>query len=223
MRRLTSDQLAGLAMAALVNARRLFDDAEVLREAGRIPSSFALLGLAADELGKHVMVASVPARKESDEQWRTFWKRMGRHEAKLGNSLFGAWMSNPNDLGDPPDPGEFHRQRLSATYVDIRNGIVERPDDMISLTTLTEAFASIGRHLQLCERMLDLTDEPGLADAMDSVRAKANEGAGSMFQRSISRRNIAWMIAISNGVSDAEAERFAEFMADYSPDSVEKN
>ncbi|SMQ66975.1 abortive infection protein, AbiV family [Plantibacter sp. VKM Ac-1784] len=205
MRRLTYDQLAGLALAALANARRMYDDAELLRDAGRIPSSFVLLGLAADELGKHLMVASFPAREDSDEQWQAFWKRMGRHEEKLGNSLISAWLFDPDLTDGPPDPGAFHRRRLSATYVDVRDGEVRSPVDTTSAADLANAFALIGRQLTFCEMMLASTDRNRLAATMSTLRETT---------ASLPRGHAtAWAMAKSLGIPDADAERFASLVA----------
>src|SRR3954451_13467833 len=82
--RLTAQQAADVAIHALANARRMHDDAVFLRHAGRLPSAFMVAGLAADELGKHVIVTSFFGRNDTDAEWRKFWRRFRQHEAKLG-------------------------------------------------------------------------------------------------------------------------------------------
>jgi AbiV family abortive infection protein len=82
--------MAELSLAALANARRLFDDAVRLKADGRVASAYLLAGLAADELGKHVLVTSFYGREETDAEWRRFWRRFRDHQEKLGNSLLRA-------------------------------------------------------------------------------------------------------------------------------------
>lgn len=67
--KLTSRQLAELSLSALGNAQSLFDDARRLETAGRHASAFLLAGLAADELGKHILVTSFPARRPDEAEW----------------------------------------------------------------------------------------------------------------------------------------------------------
>ncbi|MGC7268693.1 AbiV family abortive infection protein, partial [Mycobacteroides abscessus subsp. abscessus] len=86
--------MAETALEAMRNARRLLDDAAVLAEDDRLPSAFMLVGLAADELGKHILVASFFSRIPDDDDWRTFWRRFRRHTEKLGNSLMSSWLGN---------------------------------------------------------------------------------------------------------------------------------
>ena len=88
MNSLSSEQMAAVALESLANARRLYDDAVLLRQADRLPSAFMVAGLAADELGKHVLVAAFyGAREETDAEWRNFWRRFRNHESKLDNTL----------------------------------------------------------------------------------------------------------------------------------------
>lgn len=68
MRRLSTQQMAEVALAALANARRLLADATFLRVSGRTASAYVLAGLAADELGKHVLVASFFGREDTDTE-----------------------------------------------------------------------------------------------------------------------------------------------------------
>ena len=66
--------MAEVALEALVNARRLHDDAVSLRQGDRLPSALMVGGLGADELGKHVLVSSFFARDQTVEEWRKFWR-----------------------------------------------------------------------------------------------------------------------------------------------------
>ena len=76
-------------------------------------------GLAADELGKHILVTSFYAREQTDEEWRKFWRRFRSHQSKLGDALLGAWAGDLVSEDPPPDVAEFHQERLRATYVDV--------------------------------------------------------------------------------------------------------
>ena len=119
MRRLTSQQMAEVALEALVNARRLYDDAVSLRQGDRLPSALMVAGLAADELGKHVLVTSFYNRDQTDDEWSKFWRRFRNHQEKLGDALLGAWAGDLISEDPPPDAAEFHQERLLATYVDV--------------------------------------------------------------------------------------------------------
>ncbi len=216
MRRLSDKQLAELAFAALANARRLYDDALLLREAGRAPSAFVLLGLAADELGKHMLVFAFPTRGNSNEQWRKFWRRMNSHEEKLGNALLAAWLLDPFDLGDPPDRSAFHKQRLAATYVDFRDAGLQEPDAAINQVALDSAFGSIGPHLAYCERILSRTDPAALATSMQRAReSKAARSDGNDVNDRYS--SLAFAMAVAYGANEDEAAHFASVMVDHFP------
>jgi AbiV family abortive infection protein len=120
MKRLTYKQMAEVALEVLANARRLYNDAALLQRVGRLASAFMVAGLGADELGKHVLVASFyGSREDTDEQWRKFWRRFRNHQSKLGDALLGAWMADLFTEDPPPDVATFHQERLLSTYVDI--------------------------------------------------------------------------------------------------------
>lgn len=74
-------------------------------------------GLAADELGKHVLVNSFFLRDQADEEWRQVWRRFRSHESKLNDKLLMAWAGDLISEGPQPDAAAFHRKRLLATYV----------------------------------------------------------------------------------------------------------
>lgn len=146
MRRLTTTHIA---LEALTNARDLFDDGLVLYERQRISSAFTLIGLAADELGKHILVASFyGAREDTDAEWKKFWQRFRRHQEKLGNSLYAAWAGDLLSDEAPPDAELFHKQRLAATYVDIDdNDLVQTPRTSINKNDVAHAIERIGSEL----------------------------------------------------------------------------
>ena len=114
MRTLTALQMAEVSLAAMRNCRRLLDDAVMLAGAGRLPSALMLAGLAADELGKHVLVASFFAREGTDEDWRKFWSRFRNHTEKLGDALMGSWVGDL--LTDEPEPVNLNEAPLRGIY-----------------------------------------------------------------------------------------------------------
>lgn len=151
MDRLNPEQMAAVALAALGNARRLYDDALRLRAADRVPSAFALAGLAADELGKHIMVASFYGREPSDAEWRKFWRRFRTHRAKLGNALLAAWIGDLH-ADELPDVEDFHRRRLSATYVDVKpDGSAMVPSETITNQELDALLDKLSVQLAFSE------------------------------------------------------------------------
>ncbi len=90
MQRLSDIQMVELSLEAMRSARRLLDNAQALARAQRLPSAFMVAGLAADELGKHILVTSFYVRAGTDDDWRKFWHRFRIHRQKLGDALMSA-------------------------------------------------------------------------------------------------------------------------------------
>jgi AbiV family abortive infection protein len=214
MRRLSPKQLAELSLAALANARNLFDDAVLLRHAGRTSSAFLLLGLAADELGKHVMVSAISGRDDTDAEWKKFWQRMGSHESKLGNALMGGWAGDLLSDDPLPDKAAFHRQRLSATYADVTaDGEISLPRDVIEAHDVDRALNLIGRELKFCESALGAFAPDRLARHFESLRAAERSVASDASDRS-PEEMLAWVLAVRSGIPEDEAAILAKAMAD---------
>lgn len=171
----TIAQLAELAFASLVNARGLFEDARILRSSGRLPSAFVLLGLSADEIGKHILVTALPSRGLSNAEWKKFWKRFNSHEAKLGNTLYFDWWLEPLDVGPPPLGKDLHLRRLDATYVDFREGQVQQPSEQISASAVDAAYNMVERQLEFCEQLTTSTTVKGLAQTMERVNSEVGQ------------------------------------------------
>jgi hypothetical protein len=74
-----------------------------------------LAGLAADELGKHVLVASFYYREATDAEWRKFWRRFRDHTEKLGDALIGAWVGDLLTDDPPPRVSDFHKTKPQVT------------------------------------------------------------------------------------------------------------
>ncbi len=171
MKRLTSQQMAEVALEALVNARRLYDDAVSLRQGDRLPSAFMVAGLAADELGKHILVTSFYNRDQTDEEWRKFWRRFRNHQEKLGDALLGAWAGDLISEDQPPDAAEFHQERLLATYVDITaDGTVSAPSQVVGKGRVDEILSLLQRELNFCESVVAQATPSQFAAALESMR-----------------------------------------------------
>lgn len=207
--RLRSRQLAELSSATLASARRLFNDATLLYDAGRLPSSFVLLGLATDELGKHVMVTELPGKEDTDAEWASFWARFRRHEAKLGLALYGAWLDDLLDLGDPMSGSDLHKRRLDATYVDLdpRDRSIVTPDSVVTAEMVRKSLLQIGRYLEFCEFSMAQADVSRLTEVFEHARKKpkANRDRAT---------TLAQAMAFRYGLSDANAERLAKLIQD---------
>lgn len=209
MRRLSPEQMADVALAALSNARRLLDDADLLRNAGRGASAYILGGLAADELGKHVLAASFYGRDDTAEEWRKFWTRFRRHQEKLGNTLISAWVGDLLADEAPPDVEGFHQRRLGATYVDIRpEGTIAVPDEIICEEDLENLLQLVRRELSFCETVLRGADCAQLAATFREIRA--SELAREM--REAQQRSpigpVALALAPRSGLDPNEALQF---------------
>jgi AbiV family abortive infection protein len=175
--RLRSIEMAEIALEALANARRLYDDASLLHDHGRIPSAFMTFGLAADELGKHQLVAAFSWREQTDAEWRKFRRRFRSHTEKLGNALLGAWMGDLLSDDPPPEPVSFHKRRLSATYVDFsETGRVSTPLRSVSDIDVRNAREGIGRELAYCEGVMKGAIPASLAEAMDRMANRSSTG-----------------------------------------------
>jgi AbiV family abortive infection protein len=175
MRRLTSQQMAEVGLEALVNARRLYDDAVSLRQGDRLPSALMVAGLAADELGKHVLVSSFYVREQTDEEWRKFWWRFRNHESKLGDALLGAWAGDLFSEDPPPDVARFHQERLLATYVDVTSdGTVSAPSWIVRKGRVDEILSLLQRELSYCDSMVAEATPSQFAAVLESMRTSAH-------------------------------------------------
>ncbi|WP_100522617.1 AbiV family abortive infection protein [Mycobacteroides abscessus] len=212
MQRLSSEQMAETALEAMRNARRLLDDAAVLAEDDRLPSAFMLVGLAADELGKHILVASFFSRIPDDDDWRTFWRRFRRHTEKLGNSLMSSWLGNLLTDDPPPDPGHFHQQRLAATYVDVAaDGKIQTPAGTVTRRMFDDSFDSIDRELRYCESVLAKSSPNQLAQVLESMRTSPERSlVAECIEKHGQEAGMAFVIAIRSGMPTDQAIAFAQ-------------
>jgi AbiV family abortive infection protein len=200
----TDGQLAEWALAALSNARRLYSDAVLLFDADRTASAMVLLGLATDEIGKHMMITAFPIRGASEPERKKFERRVRSHVEKVGNPLLMDWMLDPDAIGDPPDPAEFHRLRNSAIYSDLTVDGVTVPEKQVDRSRVAKNLAAMGRFLRYCEALTRGVDTAKLAATMKRGRTAppTNEERSSLWKR-------ANLVASVNGVPEPEAARFA--------------
>jgi AbiV family abortive infection protein len=210
-KRLTWEQAADVSLSALANARRLYDDAKELDRSGQSASSFILAGLAADELGKHILVASFAMRDQSDAEWKKFWRRFRTHQEKLGDSLLSAWIGDLMTDDDPPDVEAFHQRRLIATYVDVlEDGTVTRPIDAIPQEELHGLLDRLAQELEFCERLLHGATPSSFGLILERLRD--SEAAGWMHDLQQKHGQMALMafgIAARSGMNLEEALEFA--------------
>lgn len=202
--RLTPRQLAEISYAALASARRLFNDAEVLSDSNRLPSSFVLLGLCVDELGKHVMVTAFCEREDTDAEWAAFWARFRRHEAKLDVALAGAWLEDLLDLGDPMSGHELHKYRLAATYVDLDplDGSIRTPDSVVTAELARRWLIQIRRYLESCEFTMARTDVDRLTEVFERARKRPRPKGDPTL-------TLAQAVSSRYGLSAVDGERLA--------------
>jgi AbiV family abortive infection protein len=216
MQRLAPEQMAEIALAALSNARRLLDDAVLMRDQGRTPTAFLLLGLAADELGKHVMIASFyGVRKETDDDWKKFWRRFRTHQEKLGDALWASWVRDLLTDNPPPDIEAFHRRRLASTYVDVDdNGRIVTPSSTVTSAEVDKALAMIASELEFCERGFGDATPSALGTVFRKMReSERAEQLRAIISDQGSMGTLAYVIAARSGASHDEAVEFSSTMS----------
>lgn len=211
MRTLSAVQMAELAIEAMRNSRRLLEDAAALAEAQRLPSAFMLTGLAADELGKHILVASFYSREGTEDDWRKFWRRFRDHTEKLGDALIGAWIGDLLADEPPPRANDFHKQRLASTYVDISgDGTITTPTIAISREAFDAAFESIDRELTYCEGVLAHATPEQLGATLESMRTSPHGRALTELSEELgAEAAMAFAIALRSGMGASYATAFA--------------
>jgi AbiV family abortive infection protein len=211
MRKLTFDQMAELGLRSLTNARRLLEDSCLLRNSGRFASSFILVGLSADELGKHILATSFfGAYDGADEDWESFWRRFRKHQEKLGNALWSAWIGDLFTEESPPDVEQFHRRRLAATYVDIdHNGAVSSPVEIITSADLDSIIQKIDTELAFCEKMLEGATADSLGRTLETLHSSLT-GVRSVVSGLSSVGRLGHALALRSGLSKEDALHMAK-------------
>jgi AbiV family abortive infection protein len=149
---LSVDELDALAQAVRDNSQGLLLDAKLLMESKRYPRAFALAELAAEEVGKLILVAATAIRVavEMPVDWRRFWRNFRHHPPKAWNAALidrimavnaQAWAEGDVAaiMADAEGLQEARRQaelmppaKNDALYVDHRQGWLREPANEIS-------------------------------------------------------------------------------------------
>lgn len=209
MRRLTDIQMAEASLQAMRNSRRLLDDSATLAAAGRLPSALMLAGLAADELGKHILISGFYAREGTEEDWKKFWSRFRNHTEKLGDALMGSWVGDLFTEEPPPSAKKFHLKRLAATYVDLGdNGEVRTPEQEVAQEDYDSAHELVERELRFCEGYLGRATPDQLAASFESMRTRALGGLAAAVDGLSAEGKMAFAVAMRSGMSSEEAMEF---------------
>jgi AbiV family abortive infection protein len=121
--RLNPFQISEGIRGAKNNAKRLFDDANVLSEKGRFPTACSLAVLVIEELGKLPILRRMTIA-ETDDQWRECWRDFSDHLAKSMSWVVPYLVKNaetPLDLFDiqakKKDPELLNSLKQLGLYV----------------------------------------------------------------------------------------------------------
>ena len=103
--RLSTEQVAKGMNAAARNARRLYDDANLLFEVKRFPTASSLAVLSIEEAGKLALLRGIlaaPSEKHLKEAWRAYRDHRSKN---------AAWI-----IGELAATGERHGWRICGPY-----------------------------------------------------------------------------------------------------------
>ena len=213
----------------------MFDDATLLLKEGRHASAFNLLGLAADELGKHIMVTAFPTRPGGKTARSKFRHRVRSHETKLRNARTVILVEEVVRMEHPSERLEgvlgerdFHDLRLRATYVNWGQctSKVAEPSNAVASETVASFMKAVQAALELCESRFDFVSAEGLASIfreLDPVEDDSEPvditvfAAARYAEKWGASREDAWRFGelVSEGFDRAEAE-----LRELSPDAT---
>jgi AbiV family abortive infection protein len=148
---LSVPELEDLMIAVDENAGMLVEDAMLLLDAGRVPRAYALAELAAEELGKLLMVSAtaVDVALGQPFDWPRFWHRFRDHRPKAWNIALmdhvldgnvDAWRAGDIDAIKAAEAGFAQAKQNAAVmpqaknralYVDYVDARMRRPADSI--------------------------------------------------------------------------------------------
>lgn len=178
MEELTIQNWAELSLEALKNSRRLLDDANLLGAHGRYASAFSCASLAADELGKHVLINNFFGYKDpSQENRRALMLALRNHAEKIGELVLYALLSDLAAGSAPADYANLHKRRLDATYVDLSTttNAVTTPDTEITRHEYDAIAASVERLIAASEARYSHTDVETLSQEFIAYQASVDE------------------------------------------------
>jgi AbiV family abortive infection protein len=145
-------KMASLANASLRNARRLLDDAQWLAQDERYASAFSSACLAADEIGKNVLIIAYFALSKDDPPTaKALRKHLKSHQTKLGTFVVYAFLTSAAE--SVPNLTTLHERRLAATYTEpgVESEAVTYPPDTVVRQDYEETYDVIDRLLKLLE------------------------------------------------------------------------
>ncbi len=140
---LTREQLKEGRLKALANARDLVDEAQLLHADARWPRVVFLCHIAAEELGKYIMLMSAFVELTVDPRqfdWNRFWKRFNSHHQKF--TLLTFWedlyltrtgdKSLSQSLEDlAAATRELNTGKQKSLYADLTEGSFRAPRDLM--------------------------------------------------------------------------------------------
>lgn len=145
MKKLTVRKLHELSLAIFENAKALNKEAGVLHEHEMYSRAYLLAHFCVEELGKLPMIVGLIAKKKNDEEvdWKKVNKRFCSHTQKIGsqNGHTYAFALDPDlcrdtDLNWLLDANkeipETYRKKNASTYVDVENGDILSPLEVIN-------------------------------------------------------------------------------------------
>jgi len=183
------------------NARVLVDDARLLLEADRIPRAYALAELAAEELGKLIMVSrtAIDVALGHPVDWARFRKRFQDHNPKAANialldhildGYIEAWRSGDAEAiraGEGFAQAEQNaavmpQAKNRALYVDYRAGRVLVPEASIPRAWAEKMVVGVAQRVKdVKEKGLpprkgwleEMAADPGMRQRAEELRKRA--------------------------------------------------
>jgi AbiV family abortive infection protein len=170
--RLSSIQLAIIALAALRNSEELLADARLLLRHGRAARAYSLAALALEEWAKHIITASAIQRTAaSADYWPRFWKRFRDHSAKadLGTMLASDWglSFTYTDERLQADIDLALRTKLLGFYVDWTEAGLSEPALAVTPEAASDLIEQIGVWIAMSTQLFDGVEPDQLARAKD--------------------------------------------------------
>jgi AbiV family abortive infection protein len=143
-----SQILLSFASASMINARDLLGDAQILLQASRWPTAYALAVLSAEEFGKAGLAMRLFTMPRDDLEQIAVRRLTGDHQVKLEAAYQHEGFAAPSEqwlddiLRVPAEAGESHRRKLRGLYVDYsKDGSIQYPTDV----TEEEARCQVSR------------------------------------------------------------------------------
>ena len=153
---LTRDGFLILYNRALANAGELLEESELLFEAGKFARAYALAFTALEEISKSQLAADVCTDFITEQ---CFHEHFMNHKKKIGRMAWATddaarYLDAPEgNYVEVEEPKVHHR--MAALYVDIDNGRVVAPSDLI---TSAEAKGIIHTVKVAFERIFEMTE-----------------------------------------------------------------